>query len=157
MFETFREFWTFGKWILYCWCAFVLYFVIFNAFIGFCVVFCIYEHTLKIIFIFWKMTRSVNNFRTIFIFVIYCDLLWFVAPPYPLPWRQSKFPSRRNKYRNKCCFRVFFMKKELKSGTNMITSCSIRRVGPNANGNQYQCSRPTYTHKNRINDVITNG
>ena len=48
--------------ILVC---FVLRIVIFNAFIGFVVVFCMYEDILKILlYIFGKCLRSVNNFRT---------------------------------------------------------------------------------------------
>ena len=63
----------------------VLYLVIFNAFIGFGVFFCIYEHILRRCYLhFWKLSWNVNNFRTNLFFICF-DLLWFVAPPSPSP------------------------------------------------------------------------
>ena len=70
----------------------VFQFVILSAFIGFVVVFCIYEDILNIFLnIFETCPRSVNIFRTDFVFFIVCDILgfggynWAPPPPPPTP------------------------------------------------------------------------
>ena len=92
--SSFGDFWKCIFVLLVC---FVLWIVIFNAFIVFCVIFCIYEDMLKILFhIFWKMSRSVNNVRTNCFFVIFWDWGDLGGPEWsspPSPASMSKFPS----------------------------------------------------------------
>ena len=70
--------------------------VAFKAFIGFSVIFCIYEDTLKIFFnIFRKMSQKCEHI-SYELFV--CDFLWFLGLPPPSPASMSKFPSRGKQY-----------------------------------------------------------
>ena len=63
--------------------CFVFKIVIFIAFIGFGVIFCIYEHILKVFYIFGKNVQKWEQFS----YELFdCDLLWFVViccPPSP--------------------------------------------------------------------------
>ena len=91
--------------LLYLLCLLI---VSFNALIGFGVTFCIYSDIPKMFFyIFWKMSRSMNIFRTncfcLWCVVMYCDLF----PPHPHPRRQSRLPSRGTNI-EKIRFKVFF-------------------------------------------------
>ena len=82
-----RKFGIVGNVFLCCWCVLYYKLFFFNACIGFRVIFCIYDHILKL-FHSSKLSRSVNNYRTNCFF---CDLF---SPPHPHPRRQSIFPSR---------------------------------------------------------------
>ena len=73
--------------------VFVLQLVTFNEFIGFGVIFCIYESILKIDFYTFRKcsevwTMFVRNVLFFLWFVVICCL-----PPHPHPRRQSKFSS----------------------------------------------------------------
>ena len=64
-----------GNIFVYFWCVFY-YNHFSNAFIGFVVIFCIYEHVLKIVVhMFGKKSRSVNSYRTNCFFVIVEDIV----------------------------------------------------------------------------------
>ena len=58
--------------------CFVLQIVVFNEFIGFCVIFCMYEDILKILLNIFRKNKcqSVNNSRTNYFFVIFWDFLY---------------------------------------------------------------------------------
>ena len=130
----FRKVWICWNEFGYCWCVLYAKFLILDAFIGFCVIFCICEDTLKICFyIFEKMFRSVKNCRMNYLFVIWGDLWgpkWSTHPPTPCPTSMSKFPSQGKLIFGMVILLVCvlaFMKR--KTGTRTITSCGIRRVG----------------------------
>ena len=66
-------------------------FIYSDAFIGFCVVFCIYQDILKMLFyIFGTCPRSVNNFRTISFFEMLEIFGPKCPPPTPYPRRQCQ-------------------------------------------------------------------
>ena len=95
--------------------CFVLQVVIFNAFMGFGVIFCIYEHILKIFFTFFERCPDV---WTIFVRTAFYDFLWFGGicchhhhhhHPIPIPIpsvSQSSLPGEKNIESN--VFKWFF-------------------------------------------------
>ena len=89
-----------------------------------------------LIFVFWKMFQKCEQFSYKLFFVIFCDLWgpkWSPPPlPTPNPGFNVKVPFRGKQIWKTYFFLVilWFLWKQLKNGTRMITSCSIRRVGP---------------------------
>ena len=106
----FLGFFDFQNVIVFVGVCFVLSSVVLNVFIGFCVIFRIYDYVLRVWFvnIFWNISRSVNNSRTNCLFraaVTCCDLL----PPPPHPRRQCQSSLPGEKYGNKILLFIFWV------------------------------------------------
>ena len=74
-----------------------------------------------------------NNFRTNYFLMIFCDLggpKCSPPPPHPRHQCQSALPAEKN-MENNCFLMIFYdsCEKDPNECTKMITSCSIRRVG----------------------------
>ena len=129
MFRFSKPFEHFSFEICFCICCVYLYYkLLFLMSLSVSVPFSVY---MNIIFhIFWKLSRSVNNFRTNLL--SFCFYIWFeiCCPPIPIPGvSQSSLAGA--KYRNNIFLVIFddLYEKRLKNGTKLNTSCSIRRVG----------------------------